>query len=137
MKGNAGSSPPERRVSIVAEQAGGRIEVQALLDGSRTASALWDILPVSGRARVWGDEVYFSIPLEVGAENQKAVVEKGDIGYWPPGKALCIFFGPTPASRGDEVRPASPVNVCGKIAGDPGILKKVRAGAMVHVDRAS
>ena len=68
-------------------------------------------------------------------ENAQAVVEKGDLGYWPPGNAFCIFFGRTPASRGDEVRPASPVNVFGRWEGDPAIFKKVRSGEKVLLER--
>ena len=60
----------------------------------------------------------------------------GDLGYWPPGKALCLFFGPTPASQGDEIRPASAVNVVGKLEGDPTVLKRVRPGSRVIVEKA-
>jgi hypothetical protein len=63
-------------------------------------------------------------------------VEAGDLGYWPPGRAFCIFFGPTPMSRGGEIRPASPVSVVGRIAGDPRVFKTVRAGSPVTVRRA-
>jgi hypothetical protein len=63
-------------------------------------------------------------------------VSMGDLGYWPPGTAFCIFFGPTPMSRGSEIRPASPVNVFGKIVGDAAVFKKVRAGTQVRVERA-
>ena len=68
-------------------------------------------------------------------DGAKAVVEMGDLGYWPPGHAFCIFFGPTPASRGDECRAASVVNVVGKLEGDPTIFKKVRAGTRVTIER--
>jgi hypothetical protein len=73
--------------------------------------------------------------VEAGAENPKEVVEMGDLGYWPPGSAFCIFFGRTPASRGDEIRPASPVNVVGRISGDPRIFKKVRGGEKVTLEK--
>jgi hypothetical protein len=63
-------------------------------------------------------------------------VEAGDLGYWPPGRAFCIFFGPTPASEGGEIRPASPVNVVGRVAGDPTVFRKVRAGTRVRIERA-
>jgi hypothetical protein len=101
-----------------------------------TARALWDALPIEARANTWGDEIYFSIPVEAEAENPKEVVEMGDLGYWPPGSAFCIFFGPTPASRGDEIRPASPVNVIGRIDGDPLVFRKVRGGEEVVIERA-
>jgi hypothetical protein len=101
-----------------------------------TVQALWDSLPIEARANTWGDEIYFSIPVETEAENPKEVVEMGDLGYWPPGSAFCIFFGPTPASRGDEIRPASPVNVIGRIDGDPLVFRKVRGGEEVVIERA-
>lgn len=101
-----------------------------------TARAVWDALPIEARASTWGDEIYFSIPVEAEAENPKEVVEMGDLGYWPPGSAFCVFFGPTPASRGDEIRPASPVNVLGRVEGDPRVFKKVRGGERVVIERA-
>ena len=70
------------------------------------------------------------------AENPAETVEMGDLAYWPPGSAFCIFFGPTPASRGAEIRPASPVNVFGRVTGDPTIFKKVRAGTPIRIERA-
>jgi hypothetical protein len=83
----------------------------------------------------WGQEIYFSIPVTVELENGKEVVNAGDIGYWPPGKAFCIFFGPTPASRGDEIRGASKVNVFGKVIGDLEILLRVEDGEKIFVER--
>jgi len=124
-----------RRIRIKTPSAG---EVYAeLSDASpRTAQAIWEALPIEGRANTWGDEIYFSIPVEVEAENPREVVKKGDVGYWPPGSALCIFFGPTPASRGGEIRPASPVNVFGRVQGDPEVLKNVGGGERVRIERA-
>lgn len=111
------------------------LKVEASLNDSKTAQNIWDALPIEGSVNTWGDEIYFSIPVNVGLENAKAVVSKGDLGYWPPGSAFCIFFGPTPASQGDEIRPASPVNVFGKIIGDPKVFKKVRSGAKIVIDK--
>ncbi|MEA3485440.1 MAG: cyclophilin-like family protein, partial [Candidatus Aerophobetes bacterium] len=88
-----------------------------------------------GGANTWGEEIYFSIPVKMELENAKAVVSEGDLGYWPPGTAFCIFFGLTPASQGDEIRPASPVNVFGRIIGDPKIFKKVKSGAEIIVEK--
>jgi hypothetical protein len=73
--------------------------------------------------------------VEVGAENPKEVVKMGDLGYWPLGNAFCIFFGRTPASRGNEIRPASPVNVFARVIGDPEVFKKVRSGERVTLER--
>ncbi len=72
----------------------------------------------------------------MGPENPKEVVDMGDLGYWPPGRAFCIFFGPTPASRGEEIRPASPVNVFGRVEGDPRVFRGVRGGEKVRLERA-
>lgn len=122
----------ERRIRISA----GSVEVDALLNGSKTAQAIWDALPLSAKAETWGDEIYFSIPPTLKPENPQAVVELGDLGYWPPGQAFCIFFGPTPVRQGTEIRPASPVNVFGRVVGDPKVFKKVRSGTTVSVARA-
>lgn len=103
----------------------------------KTAEAIWNALPFEASANTWGDEIYFSIPVEVGEENAQETVEMGDLGYWPPGNAMCIFFGPTPMSKTpQEIRPASPVNVFGKIPVDPKVFKKVRSGSQIRVEKA-
>lgn len=114
----------------------GGIAVTATLNASTTASAIWQALPIDAAAETWGDEVYFDVGIEAAPENGREVVELGDLGYWPPGQAFCIFFGRTPASRGDEIRPASAVNVVGRVVGDPRVFKKVRAGTNVRLERA-
>ncbi len=119
----------------ISTQSTGEIYAQ-LSENQETAQAIWEALPIEARANSWGDEIYFSIPVEIGSENPKEVVEMGDLGYWPPGNAFCIFFGPTPASRGGEIRPASPVNVFGRVVGDPRVFKKVRSGERVTIDKA-
>ncbi len=86
-------------------------------------------------SQTWGDEIYFRTGLEAREDDAREVVEFGDVGYWPPGQGLCLFFGPTPMSRGDEIRPASPVNVLGKIEGDAAVLKSVGPGAGVTVEQ--
>jgi len=121
-----------RRIRITA----GGVLAEAELGDSRTAEAIWAALPFAAAAETWGDEIYFDIPLALTAERPQEVVERGDLGYWPPGHAFCIFFGPTPSSRGEEIRPASPVEVFGRVVGDPTVFKKVRAGTQVRVDRA-
>lgn len=113
----------------------GTVEAEAELNSSSTAQAIWKALPFTSTAQRWGDEVYFTIPLSLEAENQKEVVQMGDLGYWPPGTAFCIFFGRTPASRGDEIRPASPVNVFGKLSGSPEVFRKVKDGNRIKVER--
>ena len=112
----------------------GDVEVRAELNDSDTARMIADALPIEATASTWGDEIYFEIPVSCGPENPREVVELGDLAYWPPGSAFCIFFGPTPASSGDEIRPASAVNVIGKVEGDPTVLKSVPSGAPVKIE---
>lgn len=111
----------------------GSVEATAALNESRTAELIWEGLPITGKANTWGDEIYFSIPVKCAAENPKELVELGDLGYWVPGSAFCIFFGPTPMSGRGEIRPASAVNVFGKVEGDPKVFKKVSQGATVTI----
>ncbi|MBI2132478.1 MAG: hypothetical protein HYT99_06645 [Candidatus Tectomicrobia bacterium] len=93
--------------------------------------------PIRGRASVWGEEIYFPIPLQaLQEEGAREEMEAGEIAYWPPGSAFCIFFGPTPASTGDAPRAASPVNPLGRIEGDATLFKKVRPGAQARLERA-
>ncbi|HEX2033607.1 MAG TPA: cyclophilin-like fold protein [Chloroflexota bacterium] len=114
----------------------GSVQAEAELTASATASAIWEALPLSARASTWGDEIYFSIPVHLDEEQARETVELGDLGYWPPGNAFCIFFGPTPASRSAaEIRPASPVNVFGRLRGDAAAFKRVRSGESVRVER--
>jgi len=120
-----------KKIAITIED----LKVGASLDDSETAQKIWEALPIESRVNTWGDEIYFSIPVNIGLEKAKEVVSEGDLGYWPPGNAFCIFFGLTPASQGDEIRPASPVNIFGKIIGDPKVFKKVRSGKKIIVEK--
>jgi len=113
----------------------GQVVATAELNVSKTAVAIWEALPIEAKADTWGDEIYFGIPVRAEADAAKEVVALGDLAFWPPGHAFCIFFGPTPASRGDEIRPASPVNVVGRVNGDATVFKKVRAGTRVTLER--
>lgn len=121
-----------KRVKITA----GDVTAFGELNDSNTAQKIWDALPIEARGNTWGDEIYFGIPVQLGEENPQAVVDMGDLAYWPPGNAFCIFYGRTPASQGDDIRPASPVNVFGKVEGDPKVFKKVRSGTSVVVEAA-
>lgn len=115
----------------------GDVIAEATLNDTETARRIAAALPIEGEAMRWGDEIYFPIPVDCPPENPKAVVQAGDLGYWVPGKAFCIFFGPTPASRSpDEIRPTSPVNVFGQIVGDPTVFRAVTDGTKVRVERA-
>ena len=120
-----------KRIKITA----GDVSARAELNETETARAIWEALPIEGRADTWGDEIYFSIPVRLETEKGQATVELGDLGYWAPGTAFCIFFGPTPMSRGDEIRPASPVTVFGRVLGDPTIFKGVAGGTRVLIER--
>ena len=113
----------------------GDINASATLNEFTSAQAIWDALPIEGSASVWGDEIYFRVPVGLTEEDVQELVELGDLGYWPPGNAFCIFFGPTPMSRGNEIRPASPVNVFGRVDGDPGAFKRVSSGSQVVIER--
>jgi hypothetical protein len=122
----------EKKIKIRA----GTVTAQAVLNDSPTAGKIWEALPIEASGDTWGDEIYFGIPVKAPLEKDaKEVVEVGDLGFWPPGHAFCIFFGPTPVSRGSEVRPASAVNVVGRIAGDAKIFKKVPSGSKVRIEK--
>ena len=123
----------EKRINIKA----GAVEAGAVLNDSATAQKIWVSLPIEARASTWGDEIYFAIPVKAPLEkNAQELVAVGDLGYWPTGSAFCIFFGPTPMSRGDEVRPASAVNVIGRVFGDARVFKKVPSGSKVRIEAA-
>ena len=123
----------DRRVKISA----GDVSVTAVLNGSDSADQLWDELPITGRAQTWGDEIYFSIPVSAEEEaDSQETVEAGAVAYWPPGSALCLFWGPTPMSAPGEIRPASAVNVMGLIDGDPTVLGQVANGTEIAVERS-
>jgi hypothetical protein len=130
MTGRVKEGGMARSIRIIA----GTLQVEAQLNDTETAWAIWDALPVTASASTWGDEIYFGIPVTVDLENGQEVVALGDLGYWPPGHAFCIFFGRTPASRGDEIRSASAVTVIGKVQGDPTMFKQVRGGSPVTIE---
>ena len=111
----------------------GEIEAEAELNDTRTAQAICEALPIKGRVNLWGDEIYFSIPFSLGLEAGQELVSTGDLGYWPEGNAFCIFFGPTPISQGDEIRPASAVTVFGKVIGDTTTFKKIAGGTEITI----
>jgi hypothetical protein len=121
-----------RRIIITA----GQVTFTAELNETRTAQAVWDGLPIEGIANTWGDEIYFSTPLSLELEKGQEVVHEGDVGYWPPGKALCLFFGPTPASKGDEIRAASPVTVFGQVIDDLSVLRSLTDGTRIVIRRS-
>lgn len=113
------------RVRVIVEEAG--VDLTVALNASRTAAGLWAALPIESPAQTWGAEVYFTVPVERGPEDPQAVVDLGAVGYWPPGSAVCLFFGQ---------QPVSPVNPVGAIEGDPSVLEAVRDGHLVRLERA-
>ena len=122
------------RIQIEARQ----VRACAVLADTPTARAVWAALPLEGCANVWGDEIYFAIPVDCGEEpDARQDVAVGDLAFWPPGQAFCVFFGPTPVSRGSAPRAYSPVNVFGRVEGDARVFSAVRDGAPVRVSRAS
>lgn len=118
---------------------GGTI-IRAELNDSLTASGIAEMLPLKGRANRWGKEIYFPIPFSAEPEDPKAVVCSGDLAYWPPGRAFCIFWGTTPASQGNhEIRPASEVNIVGRILSGLDLLEQelVNSGDPVIIEPES
>jgi hypothetical protein len=124
----------EKRVRI-STKATGLVEAVITSENPRTAEAIWAALPLKGNANRWGDEIYLSVPVSLKEEKAKAEVEIGSVAYWPPGRALCIFFGPTPASQHGEPRAYSPVNVFAKVVTDPTVFRKVRDGEQVSLEK--
>ncbi len=124
----------DKRIHIIAS---GRV-IEAVLNDTDTAQAIWEVLPIESKCLTWGKEIYFSIPvrasLEAGAHQ---IVEVGTLGYWPSGSAFCIFWGRTPASRGDEIRAASAVNMVGQVTQGIEFLDEIAAGTAITIRRAS
>jgi len=112
------------------------LKVEAELNESKTAQSVWEALPIEAKGNLWGEEVYFAIPVKTGLEvGSREVVSAGELGYWPTGHAFCIFFGPTPASQGNEIRAASAVNIIGKVLTDPKVFLKVKDGAKIKLEK--
>lgn len=113
-----------RRMRITVPDAG--VALTATLNDSATATEIWEALSIESAAQTWGAEVYFTVPVQRAGEDPQATVEPGAVGYWPPGSAVCLFFGQ---------QPVSPVNVVGAIDGDPAVLAAVRDGQTVRLER--
>jgi hypothetical protein len=121
-----------RRIVISA----GNLNAEAELNETPSAEAVWNALPIEARANTWGDEIYFEIPVEMGSEpGASPNVEVGDLAYWPPGNAFCVFFGPTPASRAGMPRAASAVNHLGRVIGEATDFRSVRDGDSIRLSR--
>ena len=115
----------------------GSVTVEAELNESETAKAIAAALPIRGTVNTWGEEIYFTIPVDrPAAADARSEVQVGELGYWPPGKAFCIFFGPTPASIDENPRAASPINPIGKLLDDPKKLLQVKDGEEIVIEPA-
>ena len=113
----------------------GTLSIEAELNDTPTAKKIAAALPLRTSFNTWGDEIYFAIPVNADLDDSaQDVVEVGDLGYWPPGKAWCIFFGQTPVSQPGKIMPASAVNVIGKILGDATQFKTVMREREVIVE---
>jgi len=122
-----------KKIKIVID----KLVVPAVLNDTKTAAAIYAALPLQGKTNTWGEEIYFTIPLKCPEEDPKPVVKLGDLAYWTPGTAFCIFFGLTPSSCKGEIRPASPVNVFGKIELEEiEALRKIKDGVKISVLKA-
>ena len=114
------------------------LSISAELNNTATAQQILESLPLEGVVNVWGEEIYFEIPLEIDLEGDaRADVEVGDLGYWPSGPAFCIFFGPTPVSADEKPRAYSPVNIFGRILGVATQFKAVSNGSNIRVSHSS
>lgn len=119
-----------QKIEIIAEN----VKVEAELNDSRTAEKIINKLPIEALAQRWGGEIYFSIPATAELESDsREVLEAGELGFWPTGNAFCIFFGPTPASQGDEIRAASAVNIIGKMKSDWAKLWEFFSGSSIVI----
>lgn len=121
-----------RQIKITA----GDVSAMGTLNDGGMAELIWGACPIKSTAKTWGDEIYFDVDIDAAGEDLQPTVGMGDLAYWSPGPAFCIFFGPTPMSSGNEIRPASPVSIFGKVDGDPTIFKAVRGGTTITIEQA-
>lgn len=124
----------ERIIRITA----GEVSAIAEINETETANAIWEALPIEGRANIWGEEIYFAIPVILPeAEDARQDMDVGELGFWPTGNAFCIFYGPTPVSDGDKPRAYSNVNPFGRIRGDAKAFLSVMDGEQIKVEQES
>lgn len=114
----------------------GPVEMRAELNDTKIAEKLWEVLPIRAIGNRWGEEIYFLISIRAENENPQEIVKIGDIAYWPEGPAFCIFFGLTPVSSENEIRPASAVTVLGRLLGNPKDFKQVESGTEITLEKA-
>ncbi len=104
-------------------------------ENPKTAKAFYSCLPVEGKANLWGEEIYFRMPIGVNKENSRVVLKVGEIAIWIESPSFCIFFGKTPSSTEKEIRAFSDVNVIGKVEGNVGVFKKVVQGEIISITK--
>ncbi len=114
----------------------GKNDLEVDLNDSSTANAIWLAAPFEGYTNAWGEEIYFEIPVDDKLEHGRRVLEAGEVAYWPEGRALCIFFGPTPISKGKDPEAISDVTPVGRLVGDPHRFEAVGDRQKVLVRRA-
>ncbi len=112
----------------------GEVVKIAVLNDSPAAETLRKHLPLESTANRWGDERYFPISAKLLGGDEREIVEKGHIAFWPPGNAFCIFFGPTPLSEGEEIRPASEVIILGRVEEGEQAFRKVESGEKIRIE---
>ena len=116
----------------------GPVSIEADLADTPCGKAIAQMLPLNASINEWGDEFYFQVPAHMPLDDTATrAVKAGDIGYWPPGNAIAIFFGPTPLSSGQDPVPAGEVNIIGRITGDPAILKKAKGASSIRLEPAA
>ena len=115
----------------------GSVSLKASLSENETATAIFNELPIEGQVNRWGEEIYFSIPVQLPeSEDAREVMEVGELGFWPTGSSFCIFFGPTPVSQGSEPRAYSNVNPFGHVQGDATQFREVNDGEKIIISIA-
>jgi hypothetical protein len=124
---------PEESKLVIESESIGRVVAEMVDKNPETAEAVLKALPFEGKANVWGEEIYFNIPVGVVEENGQQEMEVGDIAFWPTGNAMCLFFGPTPVSDCEKPKAYSPVNLFAKIIGDVKLLKNIKEGEVIRV----
>jgi hypothetical protein len=114
----------------------GDLEFEAELNDTNAAQAIHRSLPLESSVNRWGDEIYFRTTIETKPDqDMRDIMEPGELAYWPPGKAFCIFWGPTPASVNDEPRAAGDVVPIGQITSNLDALARTRDGQPICIER--